>query len=103
MIALNVSPPAMATNEALAGAMTILAVAAYQAALQEAKRAVAAANEPGAGWAAAERAEEALLRARRLQERVEDLLTDREIAVTVYEIKNAAREAALAQRQQRRH
>jgi hypothetical protein len=72
------------------------AKAAYQAALQEAKRAVAAVQAPGAGWAAAERAEDAVLRARRLQERVEELLTDREIAVTVKEIKTAAQLAALA-------
>jgi hypothetical protein len=77
------------------------AKAAYRAALQEAKRAVAAAQAPGAGWLAAERAEDACLRAKRLQERVEELLTDREIAVTVKEIKTAAAEAAYEERRKR--
>jgi hypothetical protein len=52
-----------------------------QSAIAEAKRAVAAVEESGAGWAAALKAEDAVLRAVRLQERVEELVDDREAAV----------------------
>jgi hypothetical protein len=57
------------------------ASARYRSAIAEAKRAVAAAEETGAGWAAALEAEDAVMRASRLQERVEELVHEREAAV----------------------
>jgi uncharacterized membrane protein len=57
------------------------ASARCRSAIAEAKRAVAAAEESGASWATAERAEAAVMRASRLQERVEELVHEREAAV----------------------